>query len=301
MKYQKPSLTITQQIAHWQTKGLVIADHGTAEAALQYIGLFRLKGYALPLMQQTTSGRQFVPGTTLEDILKNYQFDRELRILVMRELESIEVAIRTVISNTLSVQLNDPFWYMNVHQSFDLQVARGNGTSIFDHSQFLTDVATETRRSKDVFAKHYFKKYTDPVLPPSWVAAECLSFGKWSRLYEHLKVGKTPIASRFGLGVDVLLSWLHCLSYLRNVCAHHGMVYRRTFVFRPKTYQRERQHFVQSQSFYCYAAVMQILLKSMHQQPQWPKLLEAHLFNNPNIALTSIGFPNGWKSMSLWN
>ena len=302
MKYQKPALSITQQIAHWESKGLVIQDQAVAQTALRFIGLFRLKGYALPLMLQAATGRQFQPGTTLEQVLELYQFDRELRVLVMRELECIEVAIRTVISNTLSELQDDPFWYLDRNRTLFGDVLRGSGARIrFDHAQFLADVDHETRRSRDEFAKHYFRKYSDPPLPPSWVASECLSFGKWSRLYEHLKVGKTPIASTFGLGVDVLESWLHCLTYLRNVCAHHGMVCHRKFVFRPKTLQRERQHFTQNQSFYCYAAVIQVLLKSMQQQPDWPARLQAHLNNYPTISPAVMGFHANWDTLSLWN
>lgn len=302
MKYQKPALSITQQVAHWAAKGLVIQDQASAQTALRFIGLFRLKGYALPFMFQTANGRQFNPGTTLEQVLDLYQFDRELRVLVMRELECIEVAVRTVISNTLSELLNDPFWYLDPAKTVLGDVIQGNGNiKQFDRARFLAEVTKETRQSSDEFARHYFRKYTDPALPPSWVASECLSFGKWSRLYEHLKVGKTPIASTFGLGVDVLESWLHCLTYLRNVCAHHGMACRARFVFPLKTLKRERQHFTQNRSFYCYAVVIQVLLKSMQKQPLWPARLKAHLNNHPNVSPAAIGFPANWDTMALWN
>jgi len=302
MKYQKPALSITQQIAHWESKGLIIQNQVTAQTALRFVGLFRLKGYALPFMVQTANGRQFNAGTTLEQVLELYQFDRELRVLVMRELECVEVAIRTVISNTLCDLLSDPFWYLDPNKTVLGDIVNANKAVVpFGHAQFLAEVDRETRRSKDVFAQHYFNKYTDPTLPPSWVASECLSFGKWSRLYVHLKIGKTPIASIFTLGVDVLESWLHCLTYLRNVCAHHGMVCRRKFVFRPKTLQRERQHFALNQSFYCYSAVIQVLLKSIQQQPEWRARLQAHLNNYPNISPAVMGFPAGWDATSLWN
>lgn len=301
MKYQKPVLSITQQIAHWEAKGLTIQDQRAAQTALRFIGLFRLKGYALPFMSQTANGRQFHPGTALEDILSLYQFDRDLRVLIMRELECIEVAIRTVISNTLSELQNDPFWYLDPGRTLLGPVIRNGKRVLFDHAQFLGEVDFETHRSRDEFAKHYYRKYDDPPLPPSWVASECLSFGKWSRLYEHLKVGKTPIASIFGLGVDVLESWLHCLTNLRNICAHHGMVCRRKFVFRPKTHIRERSHFVNNQSFYCYAVVIQILLKSMQVQPEWPTRLKQHFNQYPNISPITMGVPANWDNAPLWN
>jgi abortive infection bacteriophage resistance protein len=302
MKYQKPVLSITQQIAHWEAKGLVIQDQTAAKTALRFIGLFRLKGYALPFMVQTANGRQFNPGTSLEHVLTLYQFDRELRVLIMRELECIEVAIRTVISNTLSELQNDPFWYLDPNKVLLGDIVKSNGRVVqFDHAYFLAEVKKETTRSSDEFARHYFRKYTDPILPPSWVASECLSFGKWSRLYAHLKVGKTPIASSFGLPVDIMESWLHCLTYLRNVCAHHGMVFGRKFVFPIKTLKREQQHFARNRSCYAYAAVIQILLKSMQARPEWPARLKQHFSNYPNNSPTEMGFPANWDTMPLWN
>jgi abortive infection bacteriophage resistance protein len=301
MNYQKPALSITQQIAHWEAKGLVIQDQAVAQSALRFIGLFRLKGYALPFMVQTQSGRQFNAGTTLEQILSLYQFDRELRVLIMRELECIEVAIRTVISNTLSELQSDPFWYLDPNKVLLGDIVKSNGRVVqFDHAYFLAEVKKETTRSSDEFARHYFRKYTSPALPPSWVASECLSFGKWSRLYAHLKVGKTPIASSFSLPVDVMESWLHCLTYLRNVCAHHGLVFGRKFVFPIKTLKREQQHFASNRSFYAYGAVIQILLKSIQAKPEWATRLRQHFNNFPHISLATMGFPDQWDTQPLW-
>ena len=300
MKYQKPALSIAEQLALWQAKGLVIADIPAAERALTFIGYFRLRGYALPFMQTTPQGRQFFPGTTLERILINYDFDRELRIIILRELEKIEVAVRTVISNTLS-QSHGPFWYFNhpIQLLGHVKTQQGNIEN-FTWGSFLAEVERETRRSKDPFAKHFFSKYSEPLLPPSWLLTECLTFGKWSMLYKHLLQGKTSIASQFGLPVDVFESWLHCLTNLRNLCSHHGKLMQRHFIFRPKTLQREKSHFSNQQSFYCYAVVIRLLTSSVAPGNNWPKQLAALFAAHPAISPSELGFPNQWQNALLW-
>lgn len=210
MKYSKPALSIPQQIARLQNAGLQIADVVAAERTLQFISYFRLKGYFLPFMACANHGapRAFVPGTTFDEILDLYQFDRRLRVLVMDEIERLEVAIRTVICNELSLAF-DPHWYLTKHkQIFNRQ---------FDTPRFLGTVIKDTMRSRELFAAHYYDRYDDPMLPPSWVMAECLTFGEWSRLYADLRTHQPQIAHNFNLPPDVFGSWIHALGLLRNV------------------------------------------------------------------------------------
>ncbi len=182
MKYNKPALSNAALLARWQAKGLTVANPADAERALNFIGYFRLRGYALPLMTPTPAGRQFKPGTTFDEILARYELDRDLRRITLGQLERIEIAVRTVISNVMSLQYG-PFWYLN-HPAQVLGHAPGlsGRPEPFKLGGFLSDVERETRRSKDAFAQHYFGTYTEPLLPPSWLVAECVPFGKWSGL-----------------------------------------------------------------------------------------------------------------------
>ncbi len=43
--YTKPSLTIEQQLAHLETRGLAIGDREAARSALTRISYYRLSGY----------------------------------------------------------------------------------------------------------------------------------------------------------------------------------------------------------------------------------------------------------------
>ncbi len=300
MQYTKAALSIPDQVNRWRAKGLVITDQAAAERALTFVGYFRLRGYALPFMQSTPTGRQFNSGTTFEQITELCEFDRELRVLILRELERIEVAVRTVISNSLSMS-HGPFWYFNhPTQVLGHITVQGNKKVAFDIGGFLHDIERETQRSSDVFAKHYFDKYTDPLLPPSWLAAECLSFGKWSRLYRHLTHGRSPIARQFQLPVDVFESWLHALTILRNTCAHHARVWNRRFSIRPKVLNQWSTHFSNQQSIYCYLAVIQLFNRAIDGNCPFASDLQALLNRYPQLSLSTMGFPTGWSNDPLW-
>jgi len=75
MKYQKPPLTFKEQCEILQSRGLIITDDSVAIEALQNINYYRLSAYFPPFQIQKDL---FNPGTTLDDILSLYEFDRQL-------------------------------------------------------------------------------------------------------------------------------------------------------------------------------------------------------------------------------
>ncbi|MBM5570541.1 MULTISPECIES: Abi family protein [Deefgea] len=307
MKYAKSPLSIPDQIAHWQAKGLQIPDLAAATQALTFIGYFRLRGYALPWMHSTANGRVFNPGTTLSMITDAYRLDHELRGAILRELETIEVGIRTVISNTMSDDYG-PFWYFNQPAVIFGDIKKRDGSlEAFPLQTFLAEVDSETRRSKDAFAQHFYSKYTDPALPPSWLMAECVTFGKWSKIYQHLQKAdaskphpKKAIAKVFQLQMEVLESWLHALTVLRNICAHHGRVWNRRFSMRPKVFTQQAKHFTDPQSFYSYAVVIRLLSRAINPNSDWPRTLQNILASYPGINPADMGFPVQWQADALW-
>ncbi len=114
MKYQKSSTSIQEQIAIMRNRSLIVADEDYAKQYLEFIGYFRLAGYALPfqLNYNADGAHVFLPNTHFKDIVDLYIFDRKLRLLVIDALEKIEVAIRATISQSMS-EKNGPHWYLS--------------------------------------------------------------------------------------------------------------------------------------------------------------------------------------------
>ena len=297
MQYTKTALDIPSILARLEHKGLVISDRVAATRALTFIGYFRLKGYALRLMDQAPAGfahgsRVFKPGTTFDDLLGLYEFDRSLRIMLMEQLDRIEVAARTVIINALNIQ-HGPHWYSN----FQLSIV----TRAEDQSNWFNSVTTEIHRSKEQFIQHYFSTYTQPRLPPSWAVAECLSFGKWSKLYSQLTMQKSAIAAEFQLTPSTLQSWLHSLSYLRNACAHHARLTDRKLPFPPAAHPHYKTHFPPaSMALYPRFAAIRVLTNSIDGNSLFTDGLRYLFYIHPNVASTSLGFPGSWETDPLW-
>ncbi len=87
MKYAKPPLTISDQIKLLEGRGLIISDKIKAEKYLANISYYRLSAYLYPF--KNLANDEYAKGTTFENVLDSYLFDRELRLLIFDAIERI--------------------------------------------------------------------------------------------------------------------------------------------------------------------------------------------------------------------
>ena len=239
---------------------------------------------------------RFLDGVSFEDVLDLYVFDRKLRLAVMDAVERIEVAFRAQFSQTMSEQ-HGPHWFMDA----------AHFQPGYDHAGFIArikkDIGHDNAKAamRQTFIKHYYDKYGDPELPPSWMIFEVLSFGTVSLAFKHLtRQNQKPVAKPFGLAGEVLASWLHALSYLRNLAAHHQRLWNRTYTIKPiqaKWYAAELQH---TSRFYAQAVMTEVLLKVVSPDTRWGQRLADLLAEHPKVDARRLGFPDDWRQRPLW-
>lgn len=108
--FAKTFYTPKQHIDLLMSRGLIVADGQKAADYIYNIGYFRLSAYFYPLLQFPKEQHRYKPGTTFTQALDMYRFDRKLRLLLFNEIEKIEVAVRSCMTNTASEYFNDLFW-----------------------------------------------------------------------------------------------------------------------------------------------------------------------------------------------
>lgn len=230
--YGKPPLTFIQQLQKLKTKGLHVNDDVEALRQLASVSYYRLSGYWYPFRHKDRHGNltgSLIPGTTIKKVLDLYEFDRRLRILVMDAIERVEVAVRTQLTYHIG-HAYGPFGHTSA----------ANFHSGFDHASWLMKLETETSRSSDAFITHYRNQYRGFPRIPIWMSTEVMTLGSLSVLYRGLKKNQAtglhdrkPIADYFRLHHKRLSDWLHVLTYVRNLCAHHGRLWNRELAIRP--------------------------------------------------------------------
>lgn len=73
-------------MAQLKSRGLVISDEDKAVRYLESIGYYRLSAYMYPFLKAPKETHQYKDGTTFQQVLNLYRFDKKLRILLLNEI-----------------------------------------------------------------------------------------------------------------------------------------------------------------------------------------------------------------------
>lgn len=293
--FSKPAATPEQLLEKLKARGLVVSAENQRQALayLRFVGGYRLKGYWFHVVDATT--KQFPPGYTFEQIAARCEIDRELRAATITAIDRLEVAIRSVMANFLSLK-HSPHWFLNA-SIFKPNHEWGMG-------QLIKKIEDEVNRSKDKkFVGHYYHNHDDPYLPPSWAISECVSFGLWSRTFAILRDSndKKAISKKFGIDQpDVFRSWIHALTILRNIAAHQGQFLRVKLGVAPSNYKSANIKFNDQKSFFAVATVINFLLNKIELPQSWKSDLDEIFKKYPSVNISDLGFPVNWKSSAGW-
>lgn len=270
----------------------MIGDGVEALSILERIDYYRLLGYMRSFQEKGADGvRRFRHGTTLEDVVALYEFDRKLRLLCMDAAERIEVALRATIVSEVAV-VHGPHFYL------DSKLFR----SIDGWSAFNQAVREEKGRSPAL--RHYFANYDTPPMPPIWAAMEAVSFGTLSHLYSNLSAPiQKAVARRFNYDEVVLLSWFRSTTMLRNVSAHHARLWNtRNGVDKPMRAKRIKDEFGNSMNtFFARAVPVVALFEEIGHDRGWKMRLRELVDAHPFADESQMGFPEGWRERAFWN
>jgi abortive infection bacteriophage resistance protein len=327
-KFDKPALSVDGQLALLRQRGLKVRDEARATRYLEVISFFRLSPYMRPFQDTNCENHTFHPGSEFKQIVNLYAFDRELRLFVMDALERVEVATRAAINNHMAVQYNNSHWFM------DQQVFN----HLYQHRKLLNELkkklddekrnlsreaafierktADETlkqqkieHRARDNYFRFYAHCYNDPALPPGWAIVETLSLGALSRLFGGLKKDndRKKIAKQFDIPHEILESWLHTLTFVRNLCAHHSRLWNRELPIPPKLPKSWQlpPRLVPSQvqpvrRVYVVLLMLSHLMEQVSPDSEWRIRFRKLLKDHPETNLTMMGFPSDWEQHPLW-
>ena len=286
MEYRKPPLTFQQQVELLKSRRLVVDDEAKALEFLQSVNYYQLSAYFLPFQSQKDV---FDPGTRFDDIIRLHEFDARLRLLITEMLTWIEISARTQIAYRLSHRYG-PFGYLDC-RNFYIR---------FNHLGWLRKVRECIARSHETFVKHFQDKYPSKTDLPIWMVCETISFGQVSQLFRGMsKHDRQAIAqAHFRVDQMVLVSWLHALVYVRNLCAHHSRIWNRTLAIRPKRLLRSHEWgVVRNEKLFCVLLVMRDLMKMSEKWDRWLVKFAGFLSEFSAVDTGAMGFPDAWRDI----
>ena len=300
LTFSKPSLTYAQQISHLQANGMQIPDEAAAEYWLRHVSYYRLSAYWLYFEHPKGAvGPRFRPGTNFSDVTALYDFDRNLRRLVMRGTEHVEVALRGSWAYQLA-HSGGPHSYLRKSFYRDQQEFRSSRLKL----------QQAVARSSETYIDHYRRTYTSPKLPPVWMVAEMMSFGQLSRWYTNLSDRglRNRIASPLGLPETVLVPLVRHVTDMRNICAHHGRLWNRGFLHPPKLAQKPADlntslDLASNQAparLYNGLTLIAHVVRTVAPASTWMSEVRNLIQTQPTNDFASMGFPANWETRPLW-
>lgn len=134
-----------------------------------------------------------------------------------------------------------------------------------------------------------------------------MSFGNLSKLYQNLKPSKQKreIANHFGVSDKVMISWLHSIVYLRNVCAHHSRLWNRNMTIQPLDILTPRKPRINTANIsknrtYYMLCIINYFLQTINPASQFKQKLKTLLSEYPQVDIKAMNFPDDWEVQPLW-
>ena len=286
--------TYEEQLSKMEGRGLVVADEAFAISRLRDLNYYRLRGYWLTLERDES----FVEGASFDDVWEIYQLDRELRMWLWRAIAPIEIKLRTQFAYHFS-HLCDAGAYLDA----------ANYKSRSKFKKATSNFERERDRARDQGVPcvvHNMKKYGKL---PVWAAVESMSLGTLSMLYGNLDSGagankgskgvRAEVAEAFGTKPHYLKSWMHHLTTVRNIAAHHDRFYNRVMTICPSLLKRDERCIRRrdaNKQFPTFLVIRRIYEKSWPEE--WKSLraeLASCIDRHPSVHLVPMGFPKDWK------
>jgi abortive infection bacteriophage resistance protein len=326
--YARPHRTFQDQLDQLEARRLNVGDQTTALAYLRQLGYYRLSAYWYPLRKREVltgfDGRlrsvvreDFQDGASFEQAVRLYQFDKQLRALLMEAIEHIEVAFRVDIAYHLGQQAT----FAQAETSLlDANFTRRNSHGPSAHERWLLRHDNLVARSKEDFVRHYKSKYGEPL--PIWVSIELWDFGLLSNFFAGMRfLDQEALCIRMGVKQPtVMKSWLRTINYLRNIVAHHSRLWNRNMIDQPKlprageiaafdellAQQRKGHSVLDVSRPYPAFCIVAYLLSKVCPTSDWHTRLAGHLARFPSteapvMDVSRIGCHPGWEDHPFWH
>ncbi len=294
--YQKPWLSYQDQILLLQSRGMIITDLRAAIDFLKHVNYYRFSGFCLVF---ESCRHQFQSGVTFEQVKGAYDFDRILRDIVTEALEVVELDFRAIVAYHLG-QKYGAFGHTKPANFFHR----------FDHTSWMDKLHTEAERSNERFISHFKATYQGFPDLPVWVITEIMSFGALSWMcHNMLKQDQKAIAYHYRLQPRDWVSWLHHLTYVRNLCAHHSRLWDRIWSIKPqlpRAHAWQPPHLHGNNRLFATLLILNVLMKCCptvaDYADKWRSRVETLIEQPPMVAnaFQLMGLTMNWKMHPLW-
>jgi abortive infection bacteriophage resistance protein len=235
----------------------------------------------------------YIEGTTFEKVSSIYDFDQNLRIILIKALSEIEITAKSILA------------YHHSHRYGSLgYLDKDNFNEKHNHERFVARFESSIQNNKStLIVKHHQKTYGGNF--PMWVATELFTMGMISLFYADLVTkDKSAIAKEYSTGYKYLESWLHSSAVLRNICAHYGRLYNVRFHQNPKL-PRDFTKYADRSNHTLFNQLYMLKLLHLNYPDDWNNASLSSLISlieeyEDYLDLEVMGLPVDWSDILRW-
>ena len=305
---EKEFKTIDEQIEILKSRNIQIEDYNKAyNILLKNNYYYLINGYKDLFIDNTSITERYINNTKIEEIYSLYNFDKNVKINILKYLLLIENELDTYIAYEFSKSYG--------HKNYLVPTNFNTSNSKkFIIQKFIKDVNLEIQyqyKNSNEMIIHYldYHKYI-----PLWVLVRVLSFGKISKFYSLMKSKEQNAISRiYNLRIHEFKVMLHNLTLIRNICAHDEKLYdikmknrisSTIYHKKLKIENKNGNYQLATRDLFSVAIILKILLEKesfnefYNRMIQLIEELESQL-TTINIAkvLYKMGFPENYKEL----
>ncbi|HGF7119756.1 Abi family protein [Enterococcus faecium] len=215
-------LSYEEQLELFAARGMKVKEHDVKK--LEHVNYYRLKEFARPLSKTRKENGVVVvdyTGISFKEVLTRYYQDKNLRINLLHAIEKVEISLKTKIAQILGESLG-AYGYLNFSSwtnrakfsRFEIEERqynfKKNLLKVMRHARSAD--LTNRNKNKDGF----------PII---WLALDLLMFGDLIRMLEIMSnKNLKKIAACYACEANELISWMKCLHFVRNICAHNSNI-----------------------------------------------------------------------------
>jgi abortive infection bacteriophage resistance protein len=233
-----------------------------------------------------------------------YEADRRMRHIMLSITEIVEVRMKSLIAYYHAKKFS-PLGYLDINNFCFTR----KGKIVFSKVNNYLNITRKADTQKNVmmeselFLKHHKENRNNTY--PFWVYIEVLTMSDVSKLYALLDDDiRKNIAEQLGFNkstrYEIIENLLHCITILRNICAHGGRLYNRLFTRKPKLSQKEKSTLrVEDDGKIIFDKLFSyiLVLKSITKQKDFEIVIE-HIKQikkqYPLVDFKHYGFPDNW-------
>lgn len=215
-------LSCEEQLLLFAERGMKVETQDAKK--LEHINYYRLKEFARPLSSVKKINGEIqidYSGVSFKEVLTRYYQDKNLRINLLHAIEKVEISLKTKIAQTLGESLG-AYGYLDFSSwtnrakfsRFEIEERQ------YNFKKNLLKVMRNAR-SADLTNRNKNKD----GFPIIWLSLDLLMFGDLIRMLEIMSnKNLKKIATCYDCDINELISWMKCLNFVRNICAHNSNI-----------------------------------------------------------------------------